>query len=208
MNSIQSTSPYYSMTYAQKKEMYDRMYDAEGNMKPSINGSGRRDDLSVPGSQGLMNGYAVGKMGDDYAIFSMNPLASFSGGKELTQDQLEYLRGKYDMDNLSQEDRTKLLAELSMMGVISGSDAYAEAYPEKCPWVQNQQQQFGIGSNELDMSKWVEYYLQRATQAQDDMDKLNDIASRTNSLAYVESQRRTNNFYTSLARVMNQISQK
>ena len=154
-----------SMSYAQRKEMYDRMYDEEGNMK--VSKAGAFAIQAVPewrsGQPGQMQGYAVAKVGDDYIVFTMNPGININGGKDLTQEQLAYLRETYDMDNLSRADRIKLLAELSRLGVISGNDAYAEAFPEKCPWARNQRRP--IDSHEMDLAGWIEYYRQRAEQA-------------------------------------------
>lgn len=207
MNTIQSN--YCSMTYAQRKTMYDRMYDEKGNMKITKGDIQIQDAAGWDGSQpSQLQGYAVERVGDDYVVFAMNPSIYFGGEKELTADQLGYLREKYDMDNLSYENRIKLLAELSCLGVISGSDAYAEAFPEKCSWLQNQQQQLGIDSDKMDSSDWIEYYLQRAMQALANMN--NQLANQNSfsAVACVESERTTNIFYSTLGHIMNQIAQK
>lgn len=212
MNTIQANDrpmhyeyQFRDTTAAQRKELYDRLYDEAGNMRALKTEDFRVQD--VPGwdggKAGRMNGYAVAKVGDDYVVFAMNPGIYFSGKKELTEEHLTYLRGKYDRDNLSKEDRIKLLAELSCFGVISGSDAYAEAFAEKCPWVQKQRQQFKIDGNETDLADWIEYYLQRAMQAKDDMDKL---SANNRFIVHVESERRAHSFYSTLAQTMKQIA--
>lgn len=207
MNTIQSNP--FSMSYAQRKEMYDRMYDEYGNMKASKEGTFEIRD--VPdwrgGQPGQMQGYAVAKVGDDYIVFTMNPGIYRGERKELTQEQIAYLRETYDMDNLSKEDRIKLLAELSCFGVISGSDAYAEAFPEKCPWVRNQRQPFGIDGHETDLAEWIQYYRQRAEQSLSDMNNRIVIANMFGSIACIESERTTNIFYSTLAHIMDQIAQ-
>lgn len=202
-------SNYCSMTYAQRKAMYDRMYDEEGNMKITKGDVQIKDVTGWDGNQpSQLQGYAVERVGDDYVMFAMNPSIYFGGGKELTADQLGYLREKYDMYNLSYEDRIKLLAELSCLGVISGSDAYAEAFPEKCSWLQGQQRQLGIDSDKMDLSDWIEYYQQRAIQALANMNSRIAVANSFSTVACVESERTTNIFYSTLAHIMNQIAPK
>lgn len=44
------------------------------------------------------------------------------GTSELTEDQIQYLREKYDVENMSKSDFYNLLAELSDMNVISHKD--------------------------------------------------------------------------------------
>lgn len=212
MNTIQSNYPTQYQTWEQRKAAYDRMYDEEGNMRLSsgdfkqniqvqANQGAVRNTSNIPTTMG--NGYAIEKVGDDYVVFAKNPGIYSGGGKNLTTEQLEYLRGKYDMDNLSKEDRIKLLAELSCMGIISGQQAYEEAFPEKCSWLKSQQQNYGLENTENDLDAWIQSFLQRAMQAKEDMNKL--LASHRTDIVCVESQRRTNDFYTKLAEVMNQL---
>ncbi len=56
------------------------------------------------------------------------------GDRELTDEQLDYLRENYCMDNLTKADKMKLLGDLSCFGVISGEQALTEAlmitYPQ------------------------------------------------------------------------------
>lgn len=207
MNTIESNP--FSMTYAQRKEMYDRMYDEDGNMKVSKEGSFTIQAAPewCSGQPGQMQGYTAEKVGDDYVVFAMNSGIYRGGRKELTDEQLAYLRETYDMDHLSKEDRIKLLADLSCFGVISGSDAYAEAFPEKCPWARNQRQSFGIDDHETDLAEWIQYYRQCAEQALSNMNKRTAIANSFGSIACVESERTANIFYSTLAAVMNQIAQ-
>lgn len=196
------------LTTTQRKEWYDSFYDAAGNIKAIKTEDFQVQDIpDWDGSKpAKMQGYTLERVGDDYVVFAMNPGTYFGGTKELTQEQLEYLRTKYDMDNLSKNERIKLLAELSCFGVISGNDAYAESFPEKCYWMKDKHQQFSISTNELDLAKWIEYYLHRAYQAKDDMDKI--IANTRTGIAFYETERRTYDFYSRLTQVMKQITQE
>ena len=206
---------YKDMTKAQKKQLYESMYDEAGNIKQNSakwehlrNNSAITLNLTSETPAGTMNGHCIERVGDDYVIFAMNPTAYFAGGKELTDEQLTYLQSSYDMENLSSGDRIKLLGELSCFGVISGNDAYAEAFPEKCSWMQNgDRQKFDIGSdNATDLSTWLDYYLHKITQAEASRDKL--IASAGTNIAYFESERHSIAFYTKLSSVMAQITGK
>jgi len=215
MNTIQSNYhltnfeyQFRDLTKEQRQGWYNSLYCEDGSVKPI-----RVEDFivqDIPGWDGSkpsqMQGYAIERVGDDYVIFAMNPSIYFGGEKELTPDQLEYLRNKYNMESLSKDDRIKLLAELSCFGVISGSDAYAEAFPEKCSWMKDKHQQFGIGSMEIDLEKWIEYYLQRVAQAKDDMNKI--ILNARTGIAYFEAERRTYDFYSKLAKVVSRIAQQ
>lgn len=49
------------------------------------------------------------------------------GDKELTDEQLEYLRKTYGGRSLSETDKLKLLGELSCFGVISGKQALTDS---------------------------------------------------------------------------------
>ena len=208
MSAIQSLYPPQFQTYEQRKAEYEKMAsrrDENGNFIP------RDKPIELTPVEGYtggtptsFQGYAIGKAGDDYVVFAMNPTINCGdGGISLTTEDIAFLREKYDMDNLSKEERIKLLAELSCMGIISGTDAYAEAYPDQCGWIKSKHEQFGINGGEMDLSKWVDYYLKRAQDAQIDMDRI--VASST-GIAFFEAERRANNFYSSFARVMQQLT--
>ena len=211
MNTVQSFYPPQLQTYEQRKATYEKMYDEYGNptlfqsIHTELNKGSIELDVSNSKVSNKFNGYALEKVGDDYVLFAMNPSIYFGGGKDLTEEQLTYLQDKYDMNNLSKEDRIKLLAELSCMGIVSGQQSWEEAFPEKCQWLRGQQDKFGIDNAEVDAEAWIQHFIQRASQAKNDMNKI--VASAGNNIPYYEAERRTNAFYSTLAQIMKQISQ-
>ena len=217
MSAIQSYYPEKYKTYEQRKAAYESRYDENGNMlfkkaaeKEYV------DSTAAPkvNSNSTLIGYAVERVGDDYVVFTMNPAVRFGGGRSLTSQDATYLREKYNMDNLSAEDRIKLLAELSCMGIVDGRMAYAEAFPEKTYRLNGEEVTYGssggvdknasIPSDESSMTKWIEYYLRRAQEAQDNILRLVNSPIGTGIGEYV-AEREAANFYSSLARAMQQL---
>ncbi len=220
MNAIQSHYPPQYRTHEQRKAAYEARYDENGNMlfKKAAEKE-RADSAATPkvNSNSTLIGYAVERVGDDYVVFTMNPAAKLGGGRSLTSQEQSYLLEKYDMDNLSKEERIKLLAELSCMGIIDGRMAYAEAYPEKTYRLNGEEITYAAGkgvgrgisfdSDETDMSKWIDYYLNRAQEAEDNIFQIVNSPIGTGIGDYV-GEREAANFYSSLARAMQQLTQK
>ena len=211
MNTVQTFYPPQLQSYEQRKATYDKMYDKYGNptlfqsIHAELNNGPMVLDARKAAVSNCFNAYAVEKVGDDYIVFNMNPIIHFGGEKNLTKEQLAYLQDKYDMNNLSKEDRIKLLAELSCIGVISGQQAWEESFPEKCHWLRDQKDKFGINCTEMDLEAWIQYFAKRSLQAKNDMNNI--IASAGNSIPYYEAERRAHSFYSTLTKVIKQIAQ-
>ncbi len=224
MNAIQSNYPPHLQTYEQRKAAYDSLYDKDGNMRTYSEAEREAQKAWFIENKNnkeifdLNKGhYSIAPLGDDYVAFYIDTKNGFGsgGGRSLTAEEQAYLRGKYDMDNLSEEDRIRLLAELSCMGVIDGHMAYAEAFPEKTYRKNGERVSFGSGmgvgsdssiaSDETDLAKWIELYLKRAREAQENVTEILNQPIGMSNMSYLD-ERRKNKFYSELAAVLNQLS--
>lgn len=92
---------------------------AEG-LKAATESIGARSRMSVFTSE-LENIFGVGLDGEKE--INMDSL----GENKLTDDQIKDLQDRYDVENLSSQEKYNLMSELSQLGVISGTDAVNSA---------------------------------------------------------------------------------
>lgn len=64
--------------------------------------------------------HGEGMIDEDWNIYGVNWEAD--GTSQLTEEQIEYLKGKYDIENMTKEEYYNLMTELTQMNAISGKD--------------------------------------------------------------------------------------
>ena len=157
------------------------------------------DEIQQMIDSGVINidriGIALG--GDVNNIVYFNRAST--GDKTLTEEQAAYLREKYDMDNLSQEQYIKLLGELSDFGVIDGAFAMGEARS-----ILNGRP---FQSAEADFSKklddWIKYFLDRMNLNKDDAIRLRTVNHA--SPLMIDDAQRLSDFYEKLSDIMGSV---